>query len=320
MRTRLVLPLLACAVLLSNRPAAAQSANDDAAGRVLFDEGRKLMDQGKFAEACPKFEDGMRVSPGVGMKFNLAECYERQGKLASAWAAFLDAAGMAKNLGQGEREKVARRRAVALEPELLRVRIDVATQNRVQGLEVKRDGIPVGQGQMGLALPVDSGPHVLTATAPGRKPFDKPFKVEGEAGKVIAIEVPLLEIDPASKEKATTAAAAPPPARTSPLRTAGWITSAAGVAGIGIGSVFGIIAMNKYGESSAYCYPNNQCLPNGITLRHDAISAGNVSTVGFIAGGSLLAIGLVLVAISPSSDAAARTGYLGPLAPNGMQF
>ena len=81
------------------------------------------MAQGKHADACPKLEESQRLDPGIGTQFNLAVCYEQVGRTASAWSTFLDVAGAARAAGQTEREKVARQRATALEPRLIRLTI-----------------------------------------------------------------------------------------------------------------------------------------------------------------------------------------------------
>src|SRR6266498_2939701 len=94
---------------------------------------------GKFAEACPKLGESQRLDPGVGTQFHLADCYERIGQTASAWAGFLEAASGAKALGQTEREKVARERAAALAPRLSKLTIVAARAADVPGLEIKRD-------------------------------------------------------------------------------------------------------------------------------------------------------------------------------------
>src|SRR5205807_91874 len=92
---------------------------------VLFLEGRKLAAAGDYAAACPKFEDSYRLDPGIGTNFNLADCYEHRGLIASAWARFLDVAAATKAVGQSERERVARARAALLEPKLARLTLEV---------------------------------------------------------------------------------------------------------------------------------------------------------------------------------------------------
>jgi hypothetical protein len=296
-------------------PAFAQSAADEATSRTLFEEARKLMDQGKFAEACPKLEEGQRLAPGIGMKFNLAECYERSGKLASAWGTFLDVASSSRAAGQLDREKVARRRALSLEPELLKLKVDVAQANKLEGLEVRRDGAIVGTGQWGTAIPADPGEHVITATAPGRRPFEVKVNVAGGAGYVASVAIPLLTIDPSSHQKPTSVVA-PPAQRGGTQRAIGWITSAVGFVGVGVGAGFGIDAMSKFGSSAQYCYPKNQCLPEGSAYRDDARSSGNISTIAFIAGGAAVVAGLLLVLTAPSGDVQ-RSGWLVP-GPGGL--
>src|SRR2546421_315839 len=64
------------------------SLADKAAAQTLFDEGRKLMAAGKYAEACPKLAESQKLDPGVGTQFHLADCYEKIGQTASAWAGF----------------------------------------------------------------------------------------------------------------------------------------------------------------------------------------------------------------------------------------
>src|SRR5215212_4797523 len=118
-----------CTVLLGTLFVApsvrAEGAPNAAAARALFGEGRKLAAQGKYREACPKFEESLRLDPGMGTQFNLADCLEHTGRTATAWAQFLDVAAAARAAAQSERERVARERAAALEPKLSRLTIEV---------------------------------------------------------------------------------------------------------------------------------------------------------------------------------------------------
>src|SRR5258708_37292521 len=66
----------------------AHAQNDPVAARTLFDEGRKLLADGKYDAACPKLEESQRLDPGMGTLVNLAECWEHIGRTALAWARF----------------------------------------------------------------------------------------------------------------------------------------------------------------------------------------------------------------------------------------
>ena len=85
-----------------------------------------------------------------------------------------------------------------------------------------------------------------------------------------------------------------------PWRTVGWITGGVGVAGLALGTVFGVMAMSD--KNGAHCDASGACDPGKLS---DANSAATISTVGFIAGGVLLAGGAALVIFGPSGSAPA---------------
>src|SRR5262245_59523757 len=74
------------------------SPADDA--RTLFLEARELVKSGDFAKACPKFEASLKLKAGVGTKFNLADCWEKIGRTASARELFLRVAEAAREAKQ----------------------------------------------------------------------------------------------------------------------------------------------------------------------------------------------------------------------------
>src|SRR5436305_8717571 len=82
----------------------ARAQGDDTATALsLFEEGKKLAAGGSYAEGCPKLLASYNLVQKIGTLLNLADCYERQGKTASAWARFTEAATMAERAGQQER-------------------------------------------------------------------------------------------------------------------------------------------------------------------------------------------------------------------------
>ncbi|AUX44129.1 uncharacterized protein SOCE26_055910 [Sorangium cellulosum] len=199
--------LLALVMFLAALAGGSRDARaDTAAAQALFDAAKQLMAQGKYADACPKLEESQRLDPGIGTRFNLAACYEQLGRTASAWSMFLEVAGAAKAAGQLEREKVARQRAAALEPKLIRLTI-TAPASAPADLQVKRDGALVGRAQWGIPVPVDPGQHTIEAAAPGRAPFTRTVELT-RAGASETVAVPPLAAG------AGPAAPATPPAAT----------------------------------------------------------------------------------------------------------
>lgn len=80
----------------------------------------------------------------------------------------------------------------------------------------------------------------------------------------------------------------------STLRWAGVGVGAAGVIGVGVGSVFGIKAMSSASTANDLCDGNACTTQRGVDAANDASSDASIANVGFIAGGLLLASGTVM--------------------------
>src|SRR5580692_11941446 len=125
---------LATDLLATAGIARAQRTGADAAATALFDEGRRLMDQHRWGDACPKLAESERLAPSGGTLLNLAECYEHTGQTASAWVAWKDAASRANAAGKADVEKRALAKAAALEPTLAHLTVTVDSASDVPGL------------------------------------------------------------------------------------------------------------------------------------------------------------------------------------------
>lgn len=326
-----VFPILALVALPHLAVAADPPKSDPAAAQVLFYEARTLMQQNKFAEACPKLEESMRLDAGLGTQFNLADCNEHIGKVTSAWAGFLEVAAGSKAANQLEREKLARKRAQALEARLPKLVVDAV--GAPTGLEVKRDGIVVGAAAWGTPIPVDPGTHRISATAPGKGTWETTIATtEGKTAHVsvprdlppaavAAVVAPVIGPQPDAPDAATmptttattTASDFPAPVieqNGAAQRTIGWVVAGVGVVGLGLGAGFGLSSIGKRNESRSHCVVD-VCDAEGVGLRDDAIRSGNIATIATIAGGASILGGLVLVLTAPkTTESRERTGKL----------
>jgi hypothetical protein len=309
--------------LLSARAARAQAtAEEKAAAEAVFEEGLRLIKQGKFAEACPKFEMSQRVEPGVGTMLYLAECYEKTNRTASSWAMFREAASLAETSGQTERMKMAQARAARLEPRLAWLNIEVSKGALVPGLSLKRNGVTVAADLAGTPTPVDPGEVLVEASAPGRIPFSTKVAITAKAHVVVTVPTlpPVADPPPAVPppprpapepahvaESPPPAALAPSPERASPppAKSGGrslvpWIVGGAGVVGLGVGGYFGLKAMSNADDARAGC-PNGLCNEKvGHTAASDARTDAKISNVAFALGGVALATSVVLYFTLPT--------------------
>jgi hypothetical protein len=302
-------------------------ADDEAAAQALFDQAKKAMAAQQYADACPKFEASLRMQEALGTLLNLADCYERAGKTASAWSKFLELAAKARAAGQTERARIGRVRAAALAPKLSNLVIDVPAASRVEGLEVRKDGRVVVEAEWGASIPADPGPHLVEASAPGHSNWSQTVDVPDGAKTAhaavpelptVAAPLPLASAPatPADHSLARPSVDSPPEPGRSPgngrgMKIAAIAVGAVGVVGIGVGSVFGWMSLSKHNHADTECPPNGTCLnADAVSTWRDAVHFGNVSTVAFAVGGAALATGAVLWFVAPKSAGARREARL----------
>lgn len=284
--------------------APAARADDRATAQQLFQQGKDLMAAGSYEQACAKFDAAADLSQTVGVRLNLADCYLKLGKTASAWIEYDDALTLAERSGDTAATNLARTRQAQLKPSLsyMTVVVSAATAD----MEVTRDGQKVPQAAWGVAVPVNPGDHEIRASAPGRKAWSGKVSVAGAGGSV-NVAVPALEQDSSPPAGATPAGAAS--AETAPAagtglfsgpggtqRTVAVVSAGLGVAGLAVGTIFGVEMLSKQNDYKQHeNTATGRCLDLQCqTLSQDAVQAGNVATVGFIAGGVLAATGVVL--------------------------
>lgn len=294
--TRLSAVLIGVALALAAPVARAQVRTEDrVAAESLFTEGRQLLLAGDYVRACAKLEASRDIEPALGTTLNLADCYEKLGRIASAWAEFRSAAAAAQKADDPVRKEAALERAELLEPRLSRLRVQLADPS----VHVLQNGEPLSASVVGSAIPVDPGLYRFDASAPGKAPWSQTFDVQGE-GVTVEVEIPELDpahvAPPASREQPVTFGLSPmaaPPSRGA--RTLAWVLGGVGAASVATGAVFTALAASSWSRAEDSCvdYPY-QCSQAGLDHADDAETQAAVATVGFIVGGAALGASVVL--------------------------
>jgi len=320
---------IASAVFISGSVARADRASDAALAQSLFDEGRKLMDAGQLAAACPKLEESQRLDPGPGTQYHLADCYERTGRTASAWAVFLEVAAAAKARNRPDHEKRARDRAAALEPTLSKLAIVVPQASRVEGMVIKRGDEELREALWGTPAAIDPGTYQITITAPGKQSLTRTVEVTAGA-KTQTFEVPAL-VDEVGPTSATPGSSSTPPAGPATdihasdaddgntMRLVSYVALGVGVVGVGAGSYFAIKSSGKRSDADdLYDACGNACPASDPrteeiqTLDSDAASLKTNAIIGFIVGGVGLAGGATLFFLSGKDDTKTQSASIAP--------
>ncbi|MBX3234353.1 MAG: hypothetical protein KIT84_40535 [Labilithrix sp.] len=301
---------LALGLALSAPSVAMAQQTDRVLAEALFREGRELIEQDKVSEACAKFAESYRLDQALGTLINLALCHEKEGKTATAWAEFSDAASAAA-AEKDDRESFARRHMASLEAELPRLRMVVAPDTEsLPSLEIKLDGHAIGKAAWSTLLPIDPGDHVLVAGAEGKNPFEAKVVI-GKGAGVTNVNVPPLEDAPKAIVVPPPPREEPPPSR-SPQRTIGYAVGGVGVVGLVVGAAFGVSALSLKGDRDQRC-TGGFCDQEGLEADRSARTNATISTVSFIAGGALLLGGAALVLTAKKTETANKVSLgVGP--------
>jgi hypothetical protein len=301
---------------------------------ALFRDGKALMDKGDFATACGKLEESQRIDPGGGTILNLALCHEKQGRIATAWAEFIEALGIAKRDRRQGRIDLAEDHIGKLEPMLSKMTIQVPPESDDPALQIQRDGAVVGRAAWGTPFPVDPGDHRVEATAAGKVAYRTTVTVATAPGATpMVVRIPPLQADAVPEPPAPPAAVvavegapgAPPgstasqvpaaaPTHPSPADHAsngssqavwGWAAIGLGGAGVITGTVLTVVAAGKNSDSKDRC-PRDPCDAAAVQLSRDAGHFADFATVGFGVGAAALVAGVVLLVTDGPSHPEAR--------------
>lgn len=280
-------------------PAASASPADDA-----FKQGRDFMKAGKYAEACTAFSESQRLDPSLGTQFNIAQCEEKTGKLASALKIYRDLAQYDTN---ETRKSAAAALAEKLAPRVPKLQLQLSA--KPAGTAITLDGAACAPCLTGDA-PVDLGTHTIAVTAPGFQPATATATVSEEA-KVIVVP---LKLEPGTAPPPPPVMVPPPPVVHSdaPPRSRrkmiAIITMAGGGVLIGTGVGLGLSARGRWNDAKDVCGGSTTCANDSDTeyaqaLGDSARTRANLSTVMFVAGGLAAAAGVYLFVTTPKEHA-----------------
>jgi tetratricopeptide (TPR) repeat protein len=310
-------------VLLAPLQAFAQPSQNAMVAEALFEDGQKLMQAGKTAEACEKFAASQKLDPAIGTLLNLAACHEKLGRTATAWVEFNDAFAQSNRQGDKARAQFAKQHADALEKQLYRLTITVLKPNR--NMSVKLDGNEIAKEAFGTAIPLDPGDHQVEATQAGRKPFRQTLHSSpGGNDRVEVPELPEIEYGmphPDTAESAPPIESEPPPKKelstgggvNKPLLIGGVGAIGVGVGGIVTGVIFGVMALGQASDRDKICKPGAPvpCRDQrAFDLDYDAHVSQTMMFVFGGAGVALAATGGVLLGMSLAKKQPAQTGLV----------
>jgi len=268
----------------------------------LFQEGRRLLEDGKRTEACAKFDLSFRRDPrAVGTILNLGLCAEEAGQVATAVRYYGEARARAHDQSLTEHEAAADGKLALLAPRVPHLEI-VLPPGAPQDTRVIVDQLVLAPDQL-ANLPVDPGERTIEVSAHDRLPYET--KITVTEGAHARVNVPPLhgartvEVRPSAK------------------RMWGKILVGSGVGLVGVGIGLGVYGRSLYdaqfpgGDPSTpdssdahHCFTigtTRHCDPAGASKLHTARRVSATGTAAGIAGAAVAIAGAYLWWRSPAT-------------------
>ncbi|HMR80489.1 MAG TPA: hypothetical protein PKD61_35515, partial [Polyangiaceae bacterium] len=309
----LLVSLLCGCVALTSAPSPVHAAPDKKAlskARKTFQRATELEQAGNYPAALGLFREVGEVKMTPQVRFHIAFCEAKLGKLVAALGGYELALADAASVGGGFQKEVqtAADDLRARIPKLVIRRGDSAAAARVE-----LDGVALGEASMDTELPVDPGPHLVVATLGSAKKFSKTVKVA--ESEVQAVEI-------AFEGEATSATPTQAPARdskekgsdSSPSRVAPIVVGVVGVAALAASGVFFLLRESAIKDLDEACGPKrNQCPASSESTYDDAKRYNTFSQIAL--GVGVVGIGTaatlwMTAGPSESKSTTARVGFV----------
>jgi hypothetical protein len=157
-------------------------------------------------------------------------------------------------------------------------------------------------------VPVDPGEHQFQFRIAGQAELSRSVTIrEAEKDRQIRVQIQ----NGATGEQGTATPPSPPEKNARVQRTLALASAGLAVAGVGVGTVFGLTAWSQRNEARDAC-PETCADRAGVDAWADARRSGNFATVSFVVAGVASAAAATLWFTLPSSSATSTRVGLGP--------
>ncbi|MGE0867167.1 MAG: hypothetical protein AB7P03_01300 [Kofleriaceae bacterium] len=300
MNRRPALLAIATVMFVALGTAAAEDAD------ALFQSGKRLLAEKKYAEACKAFHEVDKIDPGIGAKLNVARCFEEWGRLATAYHWYASAEKMAIDTRDDRAAKISELMK-SLDARVPRLVLRSSAPAAISDVAI--DDEPVAGAVLDTDLRVDAGPHTISYKLDGER-RTQAVTISGTRTEATLAWPAVTGVSGA----ATTTATAPAPGRT--RRIIGLSVTGGGVVMMGIAGIITLGAKSKYNDAlDEHCMGSTtMCNEQGLALTHDARSTANIATVITVIGGAAVIGGVVLYLTAPKRTSGAEHAiYVSPV-------
>jgi hypothetical protein len=296
------------------------SAADRTTARRLGSEGVTALKGGDYDTAADRFERANDLVNAPSFLVLLARARAGQGRLVEAYEIYrtIIREGVQSDKPDAFKRALAeaKQEVKSIEPRLAWVAVNVVGA-RPEQVEVTLNGSVIPSAALGAQRPADPGVLRVEAKAAGFRRAQAVVELS-EGQHLPPIELRLVELP---KPQPVVEMKREQPIMTEDGGERGWGSQSAlgyialglGGAGLAVGTVTGIIAINRRSELDNIpcirevgdlCYASDDpvTVNRAFAAKDDLRTFSTAATISFIAGGTLAAAGLLLLSTAPDDD------------------
>jgi len=299
----LVLSLATPTVVVHAEPTSAELV----AARKKFDRAVELEKSGDFKGALALLRDVAAVKPTSQVRFHVAVCLEKLGRLVESREEYLRAKEDAETKEGPESASLAQKAADRVTDLDGRIpKIEIKVPEDVVSAKASVDGGAPVSVIVTPVLRVDPGEHKISVTSPGRRTFSRTVLVkERDATFTVNAELPPSPED-SEPEPAPAPVPVKPPApkrdegpKSSPLP---WIVGGVGLASLATAGVFYALRDSAVHDLDAACGPARDRCPPSMQSTEDRGRLYTTTANVFLGVGAVaLGTAIILYASQPSA-------------------
>jgi hypothetical protein len=278
----------------------------DAATRAeqLIQEGVDLRTEGREREALDKFREAHRLQPSPRAQAQMGLAAKSLRLYVEAERHLVDALAAPNDpwIAQGREALELALRVVSRQLASLVVR------SNVTGAALLVDGTPVAELPLQAPVRVPAGAARIEVRAPGHSPSLVDATLPAERTTEVTLDL-VRQAVPVAPPRATVRAPVERPATPSAsLRPWAYLSGGVGLAGLGVGTVFGLMAVSEKQAQDEQC-PNGVCTSaEGEQHNADGKAYATVATIAFAAGAVGVGAAVVLWLLEPNTPRTAAVG------------
>lgn len=291
--------ILASFVVSISAPAFAQSLADKETARALMDDGDAKRDAKDFKGALAAYEkaDAIMHVPTTGLE--VARMQAQLGMLLEARETLSRVVRLPPKDKEPQAFVNARKAADQLNDELAKrvpaVQLVIVGVDAGQVPEVTIDKEPLPAALLNVPRKVNPGAHTIVVKAGST---EKTVEVNVAERETKTVNVDLKDKPPEPQKTVKVDTSTVDESSTPKILVFGGFGLAA--VGIGVGAVTGLMSMSKVDDIKGSC-TDNRCPSDKAGDIDDAKMLGNISTLGFAAGGLGAVVGVVGLIMSSGS-------------------